>query len=161
MARPLRVEFPGAVYHVTSRGHARHGSLPVCLVSLVSLVCLVCLVSLVSWFVWFLSFFEPNQRNKQDKPNTRDRPLRARHADRRTVIFPLSCSKSSHNYLKPLRAWQGWFHHEPVAGQIPSFPHAPPCGLSVPLLEYASLRGPYALLDSPLPSLSGTMLRHV
>ena len=24
MARPLRVEFPGAVYHVTSRGHARH-----------------------------------------------------------------------------------------------------------------------------------------
>ena len=26
MARPLRVEFPGAVYHVTSRGHARHGS---------------------------------------------------------------------------------------------------------------------------------------
>jgi putative transposase len=25
MARPLRVEFPGAVYHVTSRGNARQG----------------------------------------------------------------------------------------------------------------------------------------
>ena len=24
MARPRRVEFPGAVYHVTSRGHALH-----------------------------------------------------------------------------------------------------------------------------------------
>ena len=23
MARPLRIEFPGAVYHVTSRGNAR------------------------------------------------------------------------------------------------------------------------------------------
>ena len=42
MARPLRVEFPGAVYHVTSRGQARHGSL------LVGLVCLVFLVHLVS-----------------------------------------------------------------------------------------------------------------
>ena len=35
MAHPLRVDFPGAVYHVTSRGQARHGSLLVCLVSLV------------------------------------------------------------------------------------------------------------------------------
>ena len=23
MARPLRIEFPGALYHVTARGHAR------------------------------------------------------------------------------------------------------------------------------------------
>jgi hypothetical protein len=29
----------------------------------------------------------------------------------------------------------------------PSFPHAPPCGLIVLLLEWASLRGPYALYD--------------
>lgn len=53
MARPLRVEFPSAVYHVTGRGHARHGSWLVCLVSLVysvypvHLVFLVSLVSLV------------------------------------------------------------------------------------------------------------------
>ena len=47
MARPLRVEFSGAVYHVTSRGHARHGSLLVCLVFLVHLVSLVYLVCLV------------------------------------------------------------------------------------------------------------------
>ena len=25
MARPLRIEFPGAVYHLTSRGNARQG----------------------------------------------------------------------------------------------------------------------------------------
>ena len=53
MARPLRVEFPSAVYHVTGRSHARHGSWLVCLVSLVysvypvHLVFLVSLVSLV------------------------------------------------------------------------------------------------------------------
>jgi hypothetical protein len=30
MARPLRIEFPGAVYHITSRGNERKalGSLP-------------------------------------------------------------------------------------------------------------------------------------
>ena len=47
MARPLRVEFPRAVYQVTSRGQARHGFLLVCLVSLVFLVHLVSLVYLV------------------------------------------------------------------------------------------------------------------
>ena len=47
MAHPLRVDFPGAVYHVTSRGQARHGSLLVCLVFLVHLVSLVYLVCLV------------------------------------------------------------------------------------------------------------------
>ena len=54
MARPLRVEFPGAVYHVTSRGHARHDSLLVCLVSLVYSVYPVHLVYLVrfSLFGW-------------------------------------------------------------------------------------------------------------
>ncbi len=36
MAHPFRVEFPGAVYHVTSRGQARHGFFLVSLVSLVS-----------------------------------------------------------------------------------------------------------------------------
>ena len=30
------------------------------------------------------------------------------------------------------------------------FPHAPPCGLIVLLLEWASLRGPYALHDLPV-----------
>ena len=38
MARPLRVEFLCAFYQVTSRGQARHGFLPVCLIFLVSLV---------------------------------------------------------------------------------------------------------------------------
>ena len=47
MARPLRVEFPGAVYQVTSRGKARHNSLLVCLIFLVSLVYLVYPVHLV------------------------------------------------------------------------------------------------------------------
>ena len=32
------------------------------------------------------------------------------------------------------------------------FPHAPPCGLIVLLLEWASPRGPYALLDLPVMS---------
>jgi hypothetical protein len=31
---------------------------------------------------------------------------------------------------------------------IQPFPNAPPCGLSVPLLQYATLRGPDGLLDS-------------
>jgi hypothetical protein len=30
------------------------------------------------------------------------------------------------------------------------FPHASPCGLIVLLLEWASLRGPYALYDLPV-----------
>ena len=47
MTRPLRVELPGAVYHVTSRGQARHGFLLVCVVSLVCLVHLVYPVHLV------------------------------------------------------------------------------------------------------------------
>ena len=38
MERPIRVEFPGALYHVTSRGQARYGSLLVCLICLVLLV---------------------------------------------------------------------------------------------------------------------------
>ena len=33
---------------------------------------------------------------------------------------------------------------------ITIFPHAPPCGLIVLLLEWASLRGPYALHDLPV-----------
>jgi hypothetical protein len=34
---------------------------------------------------------------------------------------------------------------------IQPFPHASPCGLIVPLLQYATLRGAYALLDLSLP----------
>ena len=55
MARPLRVEYPGAVYHVTSRGHARHGSL---------LACLVCLVHLV-YLVRFSLFGNRDRRQEQ------------------------------------------------------------------------------------------------
>ena len=38
---------------------------------------------------------------------------------------------------------------------------SPPCGFLRPLLQYASLRGLHALLDSPLPSLLYATPRHV
>ena len=54
MARPLRVEFSGAVFHVTSRVHPHHGSM---------------FVSLVS-FVPFVDF----PSGQQDRPDQPDKP---------------------------------------------------------------------------------------
>ena len=44
---------------------------------------------------------------------------------------------------------------------FPPFPHPALVPSFATLLEYASLRGPYALLDSPIPSLPGALCCHV
>ncbi len=48
----------------------------------------------------------------------------------------------------------------PPRQSIP-FPCAPPCGFLNALLQYASLRGPHALLISSRPSLPRAVRRHV
>ena len=53
----------------------------------------------------------------------------------------------------------GFFN--PVNLREIQLPHALPCGFLSTLLEYASLRGPHAFLDSSLPSLPRTMRHHI
>ena len=72
------------------------------------------------------------------------RYLRWKGIDLKRALERYNCNGSDKPLVLQLKLS---FHTDPLRL------HAPPCGLIVLLLEWASLRGPYALLDSLLRPL--------